>query len=57
MQICLFLCQLICIDMRIYLQDYNNVVYWRLNHPNEQTQWKFTVCLCHFSKLPSLDST
>ena len=28
--------------MCIYLQGYNNVVfvYWRLNHPTEQTQQK-----------------
>ena len=31
--------QLIYINLCIYLQGYNNVVlvYWRLNHPNEQT--------------------
>ena len=37
----IYINMLICVF--IYFQSYNDVVYCKLNRPNEQTQWKFTV--------------
>ena len=35
---------ILTVNLCIYLfQSYNDVVYCKLNRPNEQTQWKFTV--------------
>ena len=39
------------INLCIYLQDYHVAfVYWRLNHPIEQTQQKSTVWVVIFNR-------
>ena len=47
----LFVCRLIYINLCVFLQGYNVVfVYWRLNHPIEQTQQKFTIWVVIFNR-------